>query len=59
MAAAQGTTACCPFSSTSFETRGEMKNVANAMVEEMVPAVKNEYPASVSMDMDPMVAMQA
>ena len=40
-----------------METRGEMRNVASAMVDDTVPARKNEYPASVSMEMDPMVAM--
>ena len=55
--AAFGTTACWPRSSTSLETRGEMRNVASAMVDDTVPARKNEYPTSVNMEMDPMVAM--
>ena len=31
--------------------------VASAMVDDTVPARKNEYPASVNMEIDPMVAM--
>ena len=59
MAAATGTTRCCPRSSTRFDTRGAMKNVDSAMTDEVSPATKNEYPASVSMVTVPMFIMYA
>ena len=40
--AAPGTTFDWPRSSTSFEMRGEMKNVASAMADETKPAMRNE-----------------
>ena len=57
MAAATGTTRCCPRSSTSLETRGEMRNVASAMADDTSPATRNDRPASVIMVMVPMFIM--
>ncbi len=57
MAAAAGTTRCWPRSSTSLDMRGEMRNVASAMVDDTSPAMRNDRPASVIMVMVPMFIM--
>ena len=56
-AAASGTTFDWPRSSTFFDTRGAMQNVESAMTDEVRPAMKNEYPASVTMVTVPMFIM--
>ena len=57
MAAATGTMRDCPRSSMSFDTRGAMRNVASATADDTKPAMKNEYPANVSMVTVPMFIM--
>ena len=58
MPVAQGTTLLCPRSSMRRDTRGETRKTARAHTDETIPALRAEWPMSVSIETLPMVIMQ-